>query len=128
MLSGVGGGREAFGGREGGGGGVVEVEEEGVEEGGIKGVACLFVVKECEGMSELLEEGVSGDVVIAPMLDVTNTWVVVMGVRGRFERFMLRQLSYKCILYSEMFVAETLMYSRYTDDIIEFFSMLPFSV
>lgn len=43
-----------------------------------------------------------------------------MGVRGRFERFLLRQLSYKCILYSEMFVAETLMYSRYTDDIIEF--------
>ena len=41
-------------------------------------------------------------------------------MRGRFERFLLRQLSYKCILYSEMFVAETLMYSRYTDDIIEF--------
>lgn len=35
-------------------------------------------------MSELLEEGVNGDVVIAPMLDVTNTCVVVMGVRTRF--------------------------------------------
>ena len=77
-------------------------------------------------MSELLEEGVNGDVVIAPMLDVTNTCVVVMGVRGRFERFMLRQLSYKCILYSEMFVAETLMYSRYTDDIIEFSFLVAF--
>ena len=49
-----------------------------------------------------------------------------MGVRGRFERFMLRQLSYKCILYSEMFVEETLMYSRYTDDIIEFAFLVVF--
>ena len=35
----------------------------------------LFVVlyKVCCGMSELLCEGGSGDVAIAPMLDVTNT-------------------------------------------------------
>lgn len=35
----------------------------------------LFVVvyKVCCEMSELVEEGGSGDVVIAPMLDVTNT-------------------------------------------------------
>ena len=31
----------------------------------------------------------------------------------------MRQLSRKCVLYSEMFVAETLYFSRYTDDIIE---------
>lgn len=32
----------------------------------------------------------------------------------------MRQLSHKCVLYSEMFVAETLYYSRYTQDIIEY--------
>lgn len=32
----------------------------------------------------------------------------------------MRQLNHKCVLYSEMFVAETLYYSRYTQDIIEY--------
>ena len=32
----------------------------------------------------------------------------------------MRQLTRKCTLYSEMVVAETILFSRYTDDIIEF--------
>ena len=32
----------------------------------------------------------------------------------------MRQLTKSCTLYSEMFVAETLLFSRYTDDIIDF--------
>ena len=77
VLSGVGGGGEAFGGGEGGGGGVIEVEEEGVAEECIKGLRYVCCSK-VECMSELLEEGDGGEVVIAPMLDVTNTCVVVM--------------------------------------------------
>lgn len=32
----------------------------------------------------------------------------------------MRQLTRKCTLYSEMVVAETILFSRYTDDIIEY--------
>lgn len=43
-------------------------------------------------------------------------WTVVI---ISFWRYTMRQLSHKCVLFSEMFVAETLYYSRYTQDIIE---------
>lgn len=37
-----------------------------------------------------------------------------------FQRYFMRQLTRKCTLYSEMVVAETILFSRYTEDITEY--------
>ena len=37
-----------------------------------------------------------------------------------FERYLIRCLSVKCELYSEMMVSETLLYSVYGEDILEY--------
>ena len=41
-------------------------------------------------------------------------------MRGSFERFLIRCLSAKCELYSEMMVSETLLFSSYSEDILEY--------
>ena len=56
----------------------------------------------------------------APMLDVTDTYIHIYLLTDRFQRYMMRQITKQCTLYTEMYVAETILFSRYTDDIIEF--------
>lgn len=56
----------------------------------------------------------------APMLDVTNTYYNNGLLYYRFQRYMMRCLTKKTTLYTEMYVAETILFSRYTDDIIEY--------
>lgn len=56
----------------------------------------------------------------APMLDVTNTYYHNVYLYYRFQRYMMRCLTKRTTLYTEMYVAETILFSRYTDDIIEF--------
>ena len=68
---------------------------------------------------ERIEEMIHQQISFAPMLDVTNTYFLSFIDYFSFQRYMMRQLTRRCTLYSEMFVAETLIYSRYTDDIIE---------
>ena len=57
---------------------------------------------------------------IAPMLDITDTYILFFSFISSFQRYFMRQLTRKCTLYSEMVVAETILFSRYTDDIIEY--------
>ena len=57
---------------------------------------------------------------IAPMLDITDTYILFFSFISSFQRYFMRQLTRKGTLYSEMVVAETILFSRYTDDIIEF--------